>query len=347
MDNLRAAQAWAIDHHELDLALTVLLALCVPGTMIGHAAYQWASALATDPDIDTRPLGPALLAQVVWLAAIQFDLDRATALDARRLEAEAALGLPPNAADCRASVSIAASCGTPADAVDSARRWVDLARAAGDRYETVQGLTLLAMSMSVTEADGGLAAMQECVAEARALSNPSSLALALIPLGGRLLTTDGRQMESVPIFEEAIRVGTAAGNNFAAGSAYSILGWIYDAVGDQPAAVRSLREAIDLHLAIGGREPLVGSFVGIAVTLAKFGDDEAAAVLQGASDAIGLPDAPVQEYREQMLAALRDRLGDERLAELLARGATMTDDESVAYAHAKLDLVEASWSPDN
>ncbi len=346
IDNLRAAQAWAIDHHELDIALTLLLALCVPGTMIGHAAYQWASALATDSGIDTRPLGPALLAQVVWHAAIGLDPDRAVALDARRLEAATALGLPPNPADCRASLSIAGISGTPADVVHSARRWVDLARAAGDRYETVQGLTFLAMSSSVTEADRGLAAMQECVAEARALANPSSLSLALVPLGGCLVMTDGRQMESVPIFEEAIRVGIASGNYFAAGSASSILGFVYDAVGDQPKALRSFRHAIEMHLAIGGGVPLVDSVVGIAIMLAKCGDDDGAAILQGASDAIAFPDGPVAEARELLLAALRDRLGDERLTELLALGATMTDDETVAYANARLDPVEASWPPE-
>ena len=163
------------------------------------------------------------------------------------------------------------------------------------------------------------------------LANPSSLSLALIPFAAHLAQTDPKQ--AVPVFEEAIRVGTTVGNRFAVGLAYSGLGWTYHAIGDQRAALRARRQALDLHLAVGGGENLVGSFLGIAVMLAIFGDDEAAAILQGAVDAIPrTPLAPKAEIRAQLVPVLRERLGDDRLGELLARGSTMPDDESVAYA---------------
>jgi hypothetical protein len=188
--------------------------------------------------------------------------------------------------------------------------------------------------------------MQECVAEARRLANPSSLSLALVPLGVLLSRTDPRQ--AVLVFEEAIRVGTTVGNNFAVGLAYSVLGWVHHGLGDQRAAVRARRQAIDLHLAWGGGESLAGSFAGIALTLAEFGDDEASAILQGAADGLS-PTQPavIGEVRVWMLHGLRQRLGDDRLTELLARGGAMTDDDAVAYAHARLDAVEASWPKDD
>jgi hypothetical protein len=97
-----------------------------------------------------------------------------------------------------------------------------------------------------------------------------------------------------------------------------------------------------------GGENLVGSFVGIAVTIAEFGDDEASATLQGAADALSpAPLAAMAEVRVWMLDGLSQRLGDDRLTELLARIGAMTDDDAVAYAHARLDAVEASWPKDD
>jgi predicted ATPase/class 3 adenylate cyclase len=340
IDNLRAAQAWATDHHELDLALTVVVSLCVTGITIGMTALEWASSLATDPDIDTRPLGPTLLSWAVFRAAIgQPDMDHAAALEARRSRAAAAFGLPPSPDGFRAQATIAQHFGTPAEVLDLTRHWVDVARAAGDHYETVQGLNVLASVMASTDDDAAVSVMQECVAEARRLANPSSLSLALVPLGVLLSRTDPRH--AVPVLEEAIRVGTTAGNNFAVGLAYSVLGWVSHALGDRRAALRAWRHAIDLHLDWGGGENLVGSFVGIAVTIAEFADDEASAILQGAADALSpAPLAPFGEVRVWMLNGLSQRLGDDRLTELLARGAAMTDDEAVSYAHARLEAVE-------
>ena len=135
--NLRAAQGWAIDHGELDLALAVIVPLCVSGTSIGYTAFEWASTLATEPDVDTRPAGPALLAAAAFHAVLGSRLDRAAALEARRRDAEAALGMDFNLAGFRASTALDLFSERPDECVDGARRWVELARVAGDQYETV------------------------------------------------------------------------------------------------------------------------------------------------------------------------------------------------------------------
>ena len=104
--NLRAAQGWAIDHGELDLALAVIVPLCVSGTSIGYIAFEWASTLATEPDVDTRPAGPALLAAAAFHAVLGARLELAAALEARRRDAEAALGMDFNLAGFRASTAL-------------------------------------------------------------------------------------------------------------------------------------------------------------------------------------------------------------------------------------------------
>ena len=82
----------------------------------------------------------------------------------------------------------------------------------------------------------------------------------------------------------------------------------------------------------GYRHSLVPAFIGIASMLAHSGRDEDAALLLGAADSIFLPPiSTLSENRAQTLAVLNEHLGDERLAVVLARGATMTDDEAVAH----------------
>ena len=155
MDNLRAAQAWAIDHHELDLALTIVFALCVIGTTVGHAAIQWARALATDSGIDTRPLGPALLALAVFYAVVGWQT--ATARDRVRGAPNCSRSSTGSTAEPRQLPGTdrhRRALRNPRGRVSTAHAaGSKLARAAGDRYETVEGLTILAMTMVDTDTD--------------------------------------------------------------------------------------------------------------------------------------------------------------------------------------------------
>ena len=84
-------------------------------------------------------------------------------------------------------------------------------------------------------------------------------------------------------------------------------------------------------------------FIGIASTLVASGHDETAAVLQGASDAVMQPEVPVvSATREHTLTTLRQRLGDEKLTSLLARGAAMAFDDIIPYARASLEDIQTT-----
>jgi predicted ATPase/class 3 adenylate cyclase len=345
--NLRAAQGWAIDHGELDLALAVIVPLCVSGTAIGYIALEWASTVAAEPEVDTRPRGPALLADAAFHAVLGSRLDRAAALEARRYDAEAALGMDSNIAGFRASTALDLFSERPVESVDGARRWVELARISGDRYELVLGLTAIATGTVAAhgERSAGSAA-QDCVTEARQLANPSSLATALTVLG--LHVVELEPMQSIPIFEEAIQVGTTVGNQQAIRIAQAGLARGYDLLGNEQAALQAYSRAMSIRPGAGHRHSLVAAFIGIASMLASSGHDEDAALLLGAADSIFVPPLSwFRETRDQTLAALNERLGDERLARLLARGSTMTDDEVVAHARAKLEPFEAGRPPNS
>jgi len=263
-------------------------------------------------------------------------------LEARRYDAEAALGMQDNLAGFRASTALDLFSERPVDCVNGARRWVELARSSGDRYEMVLGLTGIATGTgaAIGQRSAGSAA-RECVAEARQLANPSSLATALGVLGLHLVEVE--PMQSIPLFEEAIQVGTTVGNQQAIRIAQAGLARGYDLLGNEQASLQAYLRAMNVPPGAGHRHSLIAAFIGIASMLASSGHDEDAALLLGAADSIFIPAlAWFRETREQTLAALKESLGDDRVAVLLARGSTMTDDEAVAYARTKLEAVEAS-----
>ena len=269
-------------------------------------------------------------------------------MDARPIRRRGRLWVcQPNIAGFRASTAIDLFSERPVDCVDSARRWVELAHAAGDRYEMVLGLTNIATGTVAAfgERSAG-SAVRECVAEARQLANPSSLSTALIVLGLHLAELD--PMQSIPILEEAIQVGTTVGNQQAIRIAQAGLARGYDLLGNEQASLQAYLRAMNILPGAGHRHSLVAAFIGIASMLASSGHDEAAALLLGAADSIFIPPLSwFRETRDQTLAALKERLGDDRLAVFLARGAGMTDDEVVAYARTTLEAVEASRPPNS
>ena len=345
--NLRAAQGWAIDHGELDLAMAIIVPLCVSGTSIGYTALEWASTLATELDVDTRPAGPALLAAAAFHAVLGSRLDRAATLEARRRDAEAALGMDFNLAGFRASTALDLFSERPNECVDGARRWVELARVSGDQYEMVLGLTAIATGTgaSAGERSAGSAA-QDCVTAARQLANPSSLATALGVLGLHMVELE--PMRSIPIFEEAIQLGTTVGNQQAITIAQAGLARGYGALGDERSSLQAYLRAMNILPGAAQRHSLVAAFIGIASMLASSGRDEDAALLLGAADSIFIPRlAWFSETRDQTIAALTERLGDDLLALLFARGSAMTDDEVVAYARTTIEAVEAGRPPNS
>ena len=91
------------------------------------------------------------------------------------------------------------------------------------------------------------------------------------------------------------------------------------------------------------RHSVIPLFIGIASTLVTSGHDETAAVLQGASDTIMQPEVPVASAtRDHTLTTLRQRLGDEKLTSLLARGAAMAFDDIIPYARASLEAIQTT-----
>jgi predicted ATPase/class 3 adenylate cyclase len=335
VDNLRVALLWALDNNELDVALPIVLSVCIDGIALSNTALAWSEAASEAPEVDENSLGPALLARAAWSAVSHGRLDAAIEYDRRRAEAQTALGLAPNPADYQAPGTIAMFSGEFTRAVELASEWVAAARASGDDYQTVQGLTFLAAVRSgAGDVAAAVRASEEAVAEGRRLGNPSSLSWALGSHGIQLLFAD-ELARATSILEEAVAVGVEAGNQQGVASSLGAFAQVLVLQGEHRAGLAAMLDATAEHVRIGDHFVLHVSFNSMATVFTILRDYEAAAIMHGAADALSTARtlAPgVDERRLESVRTSSKALGKDRYDELHARGMAMRDDEVLEYA---------------
>ncbi|MEX1006957.1 MAG: hypothetical protein WD271_03835, partial [Acidimicrobiia bacterium] len=205
------------------------------------------------------------------------------AAEARRVAAEAALGLPPNPANFQSPATIALFSGDLAAAAEHARRWIAVAREAGDRYETVQGLTILPAAL-MEDIPAALRAIEEAVDEARRLGNPSNLSWALTTFGMNLSVVDPER--AIDVLEEAVTVGTTSGNQQGVASALGGLAYARAQLGDHRGALPALVAAIGQQLQVGDHFSIAGTLLTVAEIFTELEAHESSAIVHGAVDAM-------------------------------------------------------------
>ena len=151
IDNLRVALAWSLDHDDLDLALPLVVAVCVNGIDIWVPRAHLGRA---GGGRDRRRRTPARTG-VARAGGVERS-DGRTARRGCRLRGAAGGGRGcartrtepgqlPGASHDRALFS-----GDAEKAAEHARQWIAVAREVGDGYEAVQGLTMLTAALGGT-----------------------------------------------------------------------------------------------------------------------------------------------------------------------------------------------------
>src|SRR5262249_37891417 len=179
---------------------------------------------------------PLVAAWAAHGAIIAGDIDRGLALAARAREAQERLGtrfpwvLAPDgvAAFFRAE--------GPDIVLGYAQEGAALARSTGDPYEISLALVLLGTAETIVRGTASIDTLEEAVSLARA-SAPTALSMALSTLAGHVSQDDPER--ALPIFDEAIEVGTRVDDREGVASAILFRGWIAARTGDWPAALRA------------------------------------------------------------------------------------------------------------
>jgi tetratricopeptide (TPR) repeat protein len=220
-------------------------------------------------------------------------------------------------------------------------------QAATGREATEQAWVLIAYALAATNL-GDTPRALELAAQTFAMAHrggaPSTIARANMQIGMTLASIDPDQARRH--FQECIDLGRAGVRFSGLGGAYMQAALIDAQQGRHAEAARNMTAAITTCRPAGRNAELDGA-CGYAVELLELlGDPEAALVIIGsilAGELRVLRDMPAPPSRTPPdVRAMRQRVGNERFAELVTRGARISYDDILDHILASLRAVELS-----
>jgi len=335
LDNIGAALTWAVETQDADTAVRLLAMWDKPyfGTEATlRATLRWASdAVVGIPGASEHPRYSAALAVAAGRAHMQGRQDVAERRCDEALAAAQRLGAEPSIAIWLVRINVALAQGHADQAVEHGRKAVALSRARAEPVWLRQALagSTLAHAM-IGDTAAALPEAEEVVDMTHRLPNPhiAPLAMAAFALG------DADPERALALARQAVELAPAGSHTLA----WGIAGDLAARHGDRHDALAYFAKSIDASHWVGQRIGL-GAVIGRVGDLLADSDSEAAAVLQGAGDAItpGYAHAPhAAEDHQHAIETLEASLGPARRQELYQQGVRMSDNEAVAYAQAAI-----------
>jgi predicted ATPase/class 3 adenylate cyclase len=328
-ENFVAALDWAVEAPSADHALRLVTPLMVTGIPTGWTVTDWADTARSVPGAETHHLFPLAVAYAAMGTTMRGDLERAGPLVTTAREAQAALGTEHLWVHAAAGV-FAFFSGDLDETTRHAQAWVDGARRTGDPYEIAQALILLATALIAEPARASVVA-EEAVRIAHEASIPGTLLYASFVVAN-LPSDDPTQV--LALLDEAADAATKLGDRQGLASVDAFRGIIAARIGDWRAALRASANAAELHF--NADSALFGLAVwGTAFALARLGELEPAARLIGFAEARShfrrLPDPQGDATTAEIAAMLTHQLGEQRVAQMKAEGATLDLAAAIAY----------------
>jgi predicted ATPase/class 3 adenylate cyclase len=342
IENLRAAVTWALDapedsNAELGLRIIAWLAFESTGGALNPGA--WATQAISRTDAAEPAIRTAVLGLAAWRAFQRGNLSDTLTL------AEAALrdGLPADTPYPEIPF-LALALATPGEAALKIFDRGDAELRAADAHPS--HLSRLhasgsAAAMIVGDVERAKLAAEDAVHNADAAANPGMREMALFAVANAWWPD--APVRALAAVHESIDLARRS-NLYGHPTflyALSLAARLHAEVGDVVEARDSLREAVAISDDVGDRPALMMAVERALAVLAMAGQDEAGAVVGGF---VGTPVnrmrsiLPRRERSERRgtLEALRDRLGNARYDELVAKGAAMSDDETIAFVREAL-----------
>jgi predicted ATPase len=339
IDNLRIAHGWALDSKDVDVALRMSRALHrFAFWRLRYEILEWASLAAERAKQQSSPLLPSVIASAGVAAWARGDLIEAKRLGERALAA-AEIGVPERGLPFELLGDVALYEGRHQDADRMYADAVTSYREAGDVQSEVFGLASQAISLAYAGLTEDAAAhVTETKSAAGDSANPTTRALAMYAEGECLLDRDPAR--AVSLLRRAAQTAQASGNEFLAGvcavSVASLLGRHLDA----EQALESFRDIIDRWRRTGNWMQQWTTLRNLADLFVRLEVDESAALLYGAvAENEGAPSVygPEAARVRDAHGVLQERLGEQRLRDLIHRGSTMSGEQCVALALEGID----------
>jgi hypothetical protein len=340
LDNLRAALRWAVDAGEAEMALRLVDALSIVGSLrspFGTLPIE----VAQLPGAVDHPLRAVALASAASALEAQGDRPQAATLTDAALEVAGAA--PPSAvADrvrCHVFSNVAMVSRIQQDLAtftEMARSWLASARRINDPYEVTQALNLLGSVL--LDPVQGLEAGEEALAIARELRSPSRIACASLTLGARLSEVDVDRAEAA--FAEGLVAARLARNDWVDTFSGTQLAVLQARKGDLAAAAATLVDVAERAELKGDRFAMALGLHYLASIVAGMGDGETATLLSAWNERHGtLVDYshPTFAGWANDLVALRDGQSESERRDIAQRAAALDAAEIVALVCRQVD----------
>ncbi len=335
LDNIRATLDWCVSSGRVEDALRAISALERFWRTHGHVseARRWLSlglGLAEGLPADVR-------ANALWtsarLAAAQDDLKAEIPLLEEALAHFRQLERPRETAFALGELGwIALQLGQDTRAEELCEEALAVARATGDA-ETISGqLNYLADVYSARgEHLRALAAHEEALALRRALDDPSLVTNSTYNLG-IAAWENGEIARARKAFEETSGLAHSLGDVLHIAAADFMLAELDLHAGDLDRAERRIAGCLSVYTELENQRSRAECFVVLGGIAAARGSFEAAARLFGAADRLR-GDLPLNRFEMPVLdryaREVEDRLGEERVAELVVEGARLGAEELI------------------
>lgn len=335
LDNLRAAHLWCQEHGEADLALRLSAALhrfaC---WQVNDEVLSWAEAAAELPSAAGHPLLPVVLGSAAAHQAHRGDMAAAAERARRALSVCAGDDDPRRALPTEALGTMCLMSGRLDEAFDLHEEALRLWRLLG--YD--QGVVWSLCTRAVVEGKRGrlesaLALTEEAREVAASTGNPTMMACVLYSQGECLLEVE--PVRALAPIEEALELAASVDNAFMKGAALVSATSLLGRHGDARQALRLFEDVLEHWQRRGNWIQQRITLRNLVDLLARVGAHEPAAVLYGAcaASSTATPAYGAEARRLQgVVATLVSSLGQQRVEEATARGATLSGDEAVSFA---------------
>ena len=340
-DNVRAALTWATGADHADLSLSLMGDFSywtLSGRPLGYWLGPWAAAALGTTGAADHPRYAAVL------AVRALDHHNHQRVDDAERDARLAVDLlagpgTPFSTDPWSVLSMALIYAGRAREIDGVDAFLEAARVTGDDYTVAHALVLVALVWYVLDdVERCLVVAEEAMRLAQLIGNPTLLAHAGYYLGSALGPTDPARAR--PVLEAALEHATAVEISNFVGAVLAALARVGgDAMSVQWAM--QFRRGIDLASESGDTRLVLLFLDTYSQALATTDRAETAALLAASLSELSPHMAnPISVAHNRMTnEGLRERLGNERFAELTSQGSTLDYDGALALALAELDRV--------
>ncbi len=340
-DNLHAALAWALDHHDVDLALR-LTGLCdahnVSFTEIGRAMRASAEIALQIPNAARHPVYPSVVLQAGWDACERGEMDRAERYFDDAVIAFEQRGVEPVTNLWVLGVGIN-SPGSE-ELAEYRERAIAACRARGDTLGLATMLAAQAASASRSDQPRAILIADEALEIAGGLTNARAMSQVFASAGYAL--AEAQPARALALLRRALELAEASGSR-GFGLQAAMAGGVAALNADRRQALEFYAAAIhDLHWT--GIRPLLGAVLYTTNTLLALDSPRDAAILDGAPLTLSgrhmvTDDQFWGRARQHADRALHDAVDAQHRDELAAQGAAMNDDQAVTYALTAIDRV--------